>query len=104
MITTANALDALKDKFITNWRMKLYRDGDLKWKSPVVTSNKVSVSNETYGSKSFLYFQATSPELAKEIASTLTAIGGKPNFDWCGDDPKCFDLPVSRFNGYHWWE
>jgi hypothetical protein len=104
MITTANALDALKDKFITDWRMKLCRDDNLKWKSPVVTSDKVSVSNETYGKTSYLYFHAKTAELAKEIAATLRTIGGKPNFGWCASDPTCFDLQVSRFNGYHWWE
>lgn len=105
MITTTNALNALKENgLITDWKMKSYREDDLKWQSPVVTSDKVSVSNETYGKESFLYFHAKTPELAKEIAKVLGTIGGKPNFGWCPDNPTNFALQVSRFNGYHWWE
>jgi hypothetical protein len=105
MITTKNALNALKEKgVIADWHMANYREDDLAWKSPVVKSDKVNVSNETYGKTSFLYFRAKTPELAKEIATTLKAVGGNPDFGWCADDPKCFDLQVSRFNGYHWWE
>jgi hypothetical protein len=105
MITTQKTLDALKTiGLIIDWKMKTYRDGDLKWKSPVIISDNISISNETYGKESFLYFSTKTAELAKEIAKVLSTIGGKPDFGWCSDNPSRFALQVSHFNGFHWWE
>lgn len=105
MITTKNALDALKTAgLIIDWKMVAHRENDLRWKSPKITSDNVSVSNETYGKESFLYFHAKTVEVAREIAKVLTSVGGKPNFGWNSGNPASFEMQVSRFNGWHWWE
>lgn len=105
MITTQKALDALKAAgLIVDWKMQAHKDGDLKWKSPRVTSDKMSVSDETYGRSSMLYIRAVSAEIARECAKAIAAIGGKPNWGWCSDNPACFELQVSAFHGWHWWE
>jgi hypothetical protein len=109
MITAKKALDALKAAgLIVDWKMQAFDESEhytgCKWKSPKVTSDKLSISDETYGSKSFLYFRTISADIARECAKVLVAIGGRPNFGWCADNPAYFDLQVSAFHGYHWWE
>jgi|SRR6516162_8652141 hypothetical protein len=110
MITVQKALDAMKAAgLIIDWQMQTHKeecwDGkELKWKSPKVTSEKLHVSDETYGRSSMLYIRAVSAEIAKECAKAVHAIGGKPNWSWCSDNPTCFELQVSAFHGWHWWE
>lgn len=105
MVTVAKVLNVLKDKYyITDWKMKQYVEGDLKWKSPIVTNSVVSVTDETYGNKSYLYFTTKDKEVAVAFAKTIIDIGGKPEFKWCPDDPKSFELKVTHFKGWHWWE
>lgn len=79
----------------------------------------IHIDNETYGKKSMLYITALKdpniedPDeelayrmgIAKEAEKVLNEIGvASVNWDWCGKDSPSFELQVSYFKGYRFWE
>jgi hypothetical protein len=102
MISTKKVLDSLVAKGLaSSWQMKKYDDHS----SPAVQSDKLFISNETYGKRSFLYFYCQTPEIAKELCQALREAGGEPGLNWNGGIPKgCVELQVSYFKGWHHWE
>jgi hypothetical protein len=111
MVSVKKVLDALKEAGqISDWKWNKIaeswaEDGSLMVWSPSVFGEGVSVSDETYGKKSFLYFSCKTDEIAKAIATVIRSIGGKPGFDWRGSDNlQTFDLRVSYFKGHRWYE
>lgn len=61
-------------------------------------------SDETYGTKSMLYFSAEKGNVSfQSILRLLRDSGCQPNLDWNRSDSRdCFEVQVSYFKGYHW--
>ncbi len=108
MITATQALQAIVTLDPTaTVRMRACKDGTLRWRSPEVKSPLVSVMDETYGKRSFLYFNAQGADrvvTAQRLAAEIKRLGGTTDFGWQTTDPGCFSVPVSPFKGFHWWE
>jgi len=102
MISTTKALNALNQAGYLTWKWE--RDQEMDCTCPYVSSDLFTVSDETYGDKSFLYFRCRNPSVARDTAKILRDAGGKPNFKWCKDDPSLFEIQVSYFKGWHHWE
>jgi len=71
---------------------------------PVVKSDLLTSSSETYGRKSFLYFRCRDAVTTRALVDLLRKHGGKPNFSWCPDNPNSFNLRVHGFKGWHHWQ
>ena len=105
MISTKIALDALKNAgLIQSWRWVIEGEGEFKETIPYVRSIHLTVSDETYGDESFLYFTCKDQAMAERVSGALAAVGGKPRFSWNPTRPECFDLQVSHFLGARHWE
>lgn len=102
MVTAAAVMEMLvKEGFATEAKMKAHKYDGLRWKSPSVKG--LDVSDETFGSKSFLFFRAGTEQQAEDIAVAVRKIGGEPDFAW-NNGGRNFSLRVSAFKGYHHWE
>ena len=93
---------------IKSWKRSRVDEGygshKLMCSCPQVVSDCISVSDETYGRRSHLYFVCTN-YLTLTIARTaIRRVGGKPNSDWNPSHPFSFELRVSYFKGSRWWE
>lgn len=108
MISTTKAMNALKDEgFFQHWFWATEKDGRITESHPTVTrtgERSLSISNETYGKKSYLYFYCKDADTAKRAARILRGLGGKPSFSWNSENPSAFEMRVSYFRGWHWWE
>ena len=107
MITVSKALDTLVSKgFASSWKKVKHREYGHVVCGIVVNSDKFSLSNETYGKKSFLYFRCKTSDLAYEIRSALKEIGATFEGDsWNGGmEAGNFELRVNYFHGSRWWE
>lgn len=106
MITAKNALTALVNAGLAaSWTSKRTDEYGHKVTDFKVQSDNFSVSNETYGKKSFLYFRCQSPDIAYALINVLKKCGARPCTGWNGGpDHGCFELPVSYFKGRRWWE
>ena len=110
-ITVQKALDTLAAKgHINKWQRQKVDEYGHTVTNIVVESNTVSVSNETYGEKSFLYFQCLkdgrpSPEITQQVMTTLREVGGNPSGEWNGGLKNgCFEMRVRYFKGSRYWE
>jgi hypothetical protein len=106
MITAKNALEALcRAGLATSWTRKTEGRGNYRYSDYTVKSDTFSLSNETYGPRSFIYFRCKSPEIAHLIIKILRENGGNPGTSWNGGPEQGhIEMQVSRFKGYHWWE
>ena len=106
MISVKKVLDHLVSKgFASSWRRYTYKDYGANNTGFRVNSDRFSMSDETYGEKSFIYFRCKSSDDAYEMIKAIREIGGKPDTSWNGGPDKgCFDLPVSYFKGSRHWE
>jgi hypothetical protein len=109
MVTAKQVMQMLVEQgFAESATMKRRTENDwgkpLSWTSPSVKSSKLSVSDETYGKKSVLYFRCDNTGTALLVAAAIEKLGGKPDFGWCSNQPNLFSLQVSAFKGWHHWE
>jgi hypothetical protein len=105
MISTQHALDALVIAgLIDSWQWTTEGEGAIKETMPDVKSAYMSVSDETYGTDSFLYFRCKNQAIAERASGALVAAGGKPNFKWNPTVPSAFDMQVEYFKGARHWE
>jgi hypothetical protein len=106
MITVKKALEALcVSGLATSWIKKNEQSGSCRYSDYAVKSDDFSLSNETYGKRSFIYFRCRSPEIASLVIKVLRENGGNPGTSWNGGLEKGhIEMQVSHFKGYHWWE
>lgn len=65
--------------------------------------NAKGVSNETYGRKSCIYFNARDKETRRNLEAFLAIKGYKVNRDY-DRDGALIEVQVSYFKGERWWE
>lgn len=106
MITAKDALNALcKEGFAKNWRRKTEHESGHRVTDFTVDSDSFSISNETYGKRSFIYFRCRQSSTAYEIIKVLKNVGGNPGVSWNGGPDKGhIEMQVSYFKGWRWWE
>jgi hypothetical protein len=106
MISVKKILDHLVAKgFASAWSRNTYRAYGHNNTRLIVKSDKFSMSDETYGTKSFLYFYCKSSDDAYEMMKAIREIGGNPGTSWNGGPDKGnFELRVSYFKGSRHWE
>lgn len=106
MTTAKKALDAVVSSGLaTSYNKTRSKEYDHAVTYFTVESDQLSVSNETYGNKSFLYFRCKSSAVAWKLVEVLRSIGCQPGLNWNGGpDSGCVELQVSYFKGHHWYE
>jgi len=114
MISAAKALHALRDAgLIGEWQRERvdasFDEGGSLMETqfriePAPDGKKLTVDNEVYGKRAFLYFRCQSEEIAAIASTALKMAGGEPDFRWYPGNDRYFDMRVSYFKGCRWWE
>lgn len=96
---------AVKEGLALSWKRTRTKEYKYNVTAFNVTSDLFSMSDETYGRTSVLYFYCKSPDIAWRLVTFLRTIGCKPGTGWNGGPDKgCVELPVGYFKGHHWYE
>jgi hypothetical protein len=107
MITAKQALQTLQDAgLLSKWSVKRMKaDRDEYFGFPAYTSvtgsGQISIGEETYGKRSFLYVNGKDTAALRKAQKVIRKMGGKIEA-WCVD-PK-FSFQISPIKGWHWWE
>lgn len=106
MITAKKALDAVVSSGLaTSYKKTRSKEYGHTATYFNLESDQLSVSNETYGKKSFLYFRCKSEDVAWKLVEILKRAGCNPGLGWNGGPASgCVELQVSYFKGHHWYE
>lgn len=106
MITVKKVLDAVVSSGLASSYKKI-KEKEYGFSTTYfhVESDHLSISNETYGKKSFVYFYCKSKEIAWKLVEILRKAGCEPGLSWNGGPANgCLELRVSYFKGSRWWE
>lgn len=111
VITTKKTLDAIvAGGYAKSWRKVKQTEYGHTVSRIEVDSVYFTISDETYGNESFLYFHckkdgSRSPEIAEKIIRIIRNAGGHPGTEWSGGIANgSFDLRVKYFKGSRHWE
>ena len=103
MITAKQALQALEDAgLLTSWAVtRVRRDGSFSSYTSVSGSGKVSISEETYGKRSFLYVRGNDKIALRQAQKVIRKAKGTVE-PW--NIAPMFSFRISTIKGWHHWE